>query len=330
MSLPIRPLLARYGSDTVNFLHAPTLRLTIQSVERFGMTMLNSASVASTPQAEAPPGRPAALRFSLGHLTVLGCAPPEMTYLAARAGYDFVSFRTIYMGLPNEPNYALADNREMLRQTRAALAETGLKVHDIELARIADGIDVKSYLPALETSAELGARHVISSVWTADQNYALESLAELCDLAGTVGSTVDLEFVTWSSVTNLQEAICLCRAVNRENCGLMIDTLHFDRSRAALEELDSAPRGWFRFAHVCDAPKEIPTTTEGLIQTGREARLDPGEGGIDIAAILDRLPGMTYSLEIPNLKRVRSIGYPEHARLCLENTKKYLCAHTCS
>jgi hypothetical protein len=70
-----------------------------------------------------------------------------MTYIAARAGYDFVSFRTIYMGLPNEPNYALANNKEMLQQTRAALVETGLKVHDIELARIADGVDVKSYLP---------------------------------------------------------------------------------------------------------------------------------------------------------------------------------------
>ena len=263
-------------------------------------------------------------RVSLGHLTVLGCAPPEMTYIAARAGYDFVSFRTIYMGLPKEPNYALADNRQMLRQTRTALAETGLKVNDIELARIADGVDVKSYLPALETAAELGARHVISSIWTGQRSYALESLAELCDLARTVGLTVDLEFVTWSSVTTLSEAIRVCGAVNRENCGILIDTLHFDRSRAKLEELDSVPRGWFHFAHVCDAPKEIPATTDGVIHTGRAARLDPGDGGIDIAAILDRLPEMPYSLEIPNLERVKAVGYPEHARLCLENTRKYL------
>jgi sugar phosphate isomerase/epimerase len=250
-----------------------------------------------------------------------------MTYIAARAGYDFVSFRTIYMGLPNEPNYALADNKEMLRQTKTALAETGLKAHDIELARIADGVDVKSYLPALETAAELGARHVISSIWTSQRSYALESLAELCDLAKTVGATVDIEFVTWSNITNLSEAIFVCRTVNRENCGIMIDTLHFDRSRARLDELDSVPRGWFHFAHVCDAPKEIPATIDGMIHTGREARLDPGKGGIDIAAILSRLPEMPYSLEIPNLERVKVLGYPEHARLCLENTKKYLCSH---
>ncbi|MED3904758.1 sugar phosphate isomerase/epimerase, partial [Geobacillus thermodenitrificans] len=29
--------------------------------------------------------------FSLAHLTVLGCPPPEMAPIAARAGYDYVS-----------------------------------------------------------------------------------------------------------------------------------------------------------------------------------------------------------------------------------------------
>ena len=42
--------------------------------------------------------------FSLAHLTVLGCAPPEMTYIAARAGYDYVSIRPIYMGLRGDPD----------------------------------------------------------------------------------------------------------------------------------------------------------------------------------------------------------------------------------
>jgi sugar phosphate isomerase/epimerase len=99
-----------------------------------------------------------ALEFSLAHLTVLGCAPPEMVYVAARAGYDYVSIRPIYMGLPGEPNYALADNPEMLRATKRALADTGMKVHDIELARVYDDMHPTKYLPAMEVAAELGAR----------------------------------------------------------------------------------------------------------------------------------------------------------------------------
>ena len=78
--------------------------------------------------------------FSLAHLTVLGCAPPEMTYIAARAGYDYVSIRPIFMGLPGEPDYALADNPQMLKQTKRALASTGVRVHDIELARVYEGL----------------------------------------------------------------------------------------------------------------------------------------------------------------------------------------------
>ncbi|GAF20785.1 hypothetical protein JCM19047_442 [Bacillus sp. JCM 19047] len=83
--------------------------------------------------------------FSLAHLTALECAPPELTYLAAQAGYDFVSIRPIYMGLPNEPNYDLANNKAMFKETKLALQQTGLSVYDIELARINDDIDPLIY-----------------------------------------------------------------------------------------------------------------------------------------------------------------------------------------
>ena len=107
-------------------------------------------------------------QFSLAALTVLGCAPPEMTHIAARAGYDFVSFRLIPLGLPGEADFR-PDDREMIRKTKTALQETGIQLLDIELARIHSEIDPKTYVPAMETAAELGARHVISSAWTTDR-----------------------------------------------------------------------------------------------------------------------------------------------------------------
>ena len=232
-------------------------------------------------------------QFSLAHLTVLGCAPPEMTYIAARAGYDFVSFRTIFFGLPNEPNYALADNREMLRQTKKALDYTGIRLWDIELARIYDGLDPKSYLPAMEIAAKLGGRHVLTSIWTPERNFAIECFGELCDLAKPFGLTMNLEFVTWADVTTLTEAIQILRAVDRDNAGLMVDTLHFHCSRVKLAELDEVPREWFHFAHLCDAPPEIPNTKAELIHTGRDERLYVGEGAIDIVSIAEDVPAET-------------------------------------
>jgi len=250
-----------------------------------------------------------------------------MTYIAARAGYDFVSFRMIYMGLPGEANYDVATNKEMLRQTRTALASTGLKLLDIEVARISDGLDPRKYLPAMEAAAELGGKYVLASPWATDRNFTIDCFGRLCDLARPLGLTVVYEFVTFATGRSLADAVAVLRGAGRPNSGVLVDTLHFSRSRVPLAELDAVPREWFHYAHLCDAPAEIPATNEGLIRTAREERLYPGEGGIDIAAILQRMPQVPYSLEIPHLARVKELGYAEHAFRCLQNARTYLDAH---
>ena len=265
--------------------------------------------------------------YSLAHLTVLGCAPPEMTYVAARAGYDYVSIRPIYMGLPGEPDYSLAENPQMLRQTKAALASTGVRVHDIELARIYDGVHPTKYLPAMEVAAELGAKAVLSSIWGGERDFYLEKFAELCDLAKPFGLSVDLEYVPIAVVRNLAGAVDVLRTVNRGNAGLMVDMHHFHRARDNPAELAALPPGWFHFAHLCDAPAEIPTDRQEMIRILREARLYVGEGGIDVAGILAQMPPCVYSIELPNKARHEELGYAEHAFRCLETLRTYLAAH---
>ncbi|MCM3537331.1 sugar phosphate isomerase/epimerase family protein [Priestia endophytica] len=267
-------------------------------------------------------------RFSLAHLTTLGCTPPEMTYLAARAGYDFVSLRPIYMGLPGEPNYALAENKQMMRETKAALIETGVNLLDIELARICDDVDPKEYVPAMEVAAELGGRHVLSSIWTNDRNLYMERFIELCELAKPFGLTIELEYVPIASVTNLAETLDVLRAANQENAGLMIDIHHFHRAGDKIEDLDAVPREWFRFLHLCDAPAKIPASKEEMIKILREERLYIGEGCIDIASIVERIPEIPYSIELPHNKRAQELGYEEHARRCLQTAKAYFEAYS--
>jgi sugar phosphate isomerase/epimerase len=252
-----------------------------------------------------------------------------MTYIAARAGYDFVSIRPILMGLPGEPNYSLADNPTMLKQTKRALAETGVRLHDIELARIYDDMHPTKYLPAMEVAAELGGRAVLSSIWTENREYAIEKFAEVCDLAKPFGLTVDLEYVPIAGVRTLADAVEVLTTIKRDNAGLMVDTHHFQRAGDKVEDLDKLPREWFHFAHLCDAPAEIPTEREELVRIMREGRLYLGQGGIDVAGILKHMPEMVYSIELPNLAQVREKGYAEHAFRCLETTKDYVKAHVC-
>ena len=113
----------------------------------------------------------------------------------------------------------------------------------------------------------------------------------------------------------------MLRAVDRSNAGLMIDMHHFHRARDNPADLDAVPREWFHFAHLCDAPAEIPTERAEMIRILREARLYVGEGGIDVASILAHIPHCVYSIELPNKERHEEIGYAEHATRCLETLK---------
>lgn len=265
-------------------------------------------------------------QFSLAHLTVLGCSPPEMTYIAARAGYDFVSLRLIPLGVAGE-QVCLPDDKEMIRKTKAALDETGIRLLDLELACIRTDTDPETFVPAMEVAAELGARHVISSAWTkdrTDRDFIVERYAQICDLAKPFGLTVDLEFPTFSRLTNLQEAADIVCEANRPNGGILIDTLYFHFSKVSLDELEALPSDWFHFLHISDATENIPTTREGMIHIARDDRLYVGEGCIDFKTIFDRLPAVPFSIELPNAKRVKELGYEGHARRCLETAKQFL------
>jgi sugar phosphate isomerase/epimerase len=264
-------------------------------------------------------------QFSLAHLTVLGCTPPEMIHIAARAGYDFVSPRLIPMGVAGEAQCQPLD-KAMIQKTRSALDATGIGLLDIELARIVTDVDPQTYVPAMEAAARLGARHVISSAWTkdrTDRDFIVERYAQICDLAAPFGLTVELEFPTFSRLTNLAEAADIVRSANRRNGGLLIDTLYYHFSNISLEELAELPRQWFHFLHINDTVEEIPKTREGMIYIARDERLYIGEGCIDLGAIVQKLPAMPLSIELPNAKRVEELGYEGHARRCLETAKQY-------
>jgi sugar phosphate isomerase/epimerase len=262
-------------------------------------------------------------KYSLAHLTVLRCPPPEMVYLAARAGYDYVSLRPIYMHNPGEPNYELSRNATLLRQTKAALASTGLGVHDIELCRVYPRMDPRDYVPAFEVAADLGARDVISSIWTPDRPYYLEMFEQVCELAAPYGLRVNLEYVPIAEVSTLAMAVDVLTHVGATNAGLMLDMYHVHRTRTDPHDLDGLPREWFTMCHLCDAPARIPDSIEEL----RERRLYVGEGGIDIAGYLNRLPQMVCSIELPNLARITEYGAAEHAARCLESARAYFAQH---
>jgi sugar phosphate isomerase/epimerase len=262
--------------------------------------------------------------LSLAHLTVLSLPPPEMIRVAARTGYRAVGLRLIAVNRES-PGYPLMDDAAMMRETRAALADTGVRLSDIELVQITPEFDVAALEPFIAAGAALGARHILTAPYDSDHARLADRLGAIADLAGRYGLSALLEFFPWTTVPDLAAAAKIVAAASSSNVGILVDTLHFDRSDSSLSDLESIPAKWLAMVHVCDAPAEKPITTEGLLHGARAERLPPGEGGIDIASVLTRMPEHTQiTLEVP-MQRLTGLEGPEAvARRVHDATVRFL------
>lgn len=266
--------------------------------------------------------------FSLAYLTVPGTHPADQVEIAAKCGYEGVSLRPISMKMPGEPDFRLA-NEVIFKNVRAALERTGVRLMDIELARVGDGLDVASYEADFEKAAELGAKYVISSVWTPDREAALRQLETVCDMAARYDLLVNLEFMAFANVRTLEESLEVMDILKRPNLKLMVDTLHAHRAGVTQEMLREIPAERFGFVHLCDGPGFIPPLDHpDMTGVARSRRLYVGEGEIDIAGMLHGIANIPYyAIELPNAVQMEARGKLGHAGRCLETAKKYLAAN---
>ena len=254
------------------------------------------------------------LPISLAQHTVPLWTPPEMIENAARIGYNAVSIRAVAQGVAGEAVFSLSADSALFQKTRARIRDTGVFIHDIDLV----SINEQRNIPALErefaAAAELGVSGVVASVWTPDRALAEDQFAALCALAAPYGMTVHLEFVTWSNIRTVTEAAAFLDQIGADNARILLDMIHFYRSRCTLTELSACDSTLFELVHLCDAPAAIPTAREALIASCRNARLYPGEGAIPIRDILAALPhAKTFSVELPNTAYTEAYGAYGHA-----------------
>jgi sugar phosphate isomerase/epimerase len=262
--------------------------------------------------------------ISLAHLTVLSLPPPQMIEVAARTGYATVGLRLIAV-TDTSPGYPLMTDKAMLRETKAAIARTGVGVLDIEFVKITPDIDVAALEPFIAAGAELGAKHVITAPYDPDLSRLADRLGAIADLARPYGLNAILEFFPWTVVPNLSTAVRVVNAAARPNTGILVDTLHFSRSDSSLAELKALPASMLPFAHVCDAAKDAPSTTEALLHTARSERLPPGDGGLDLKSILACLPSdLPIALEVPMDTLTHAVGPQEVALRCRQAAARLL------
>ena len=116
-------------------------------------------------------------------------------------------------------------------------------------------------------------------------------------------------------VPDLGAAVRIVEAAERPALGILVDTLHFNRSTSTFDELDRISPSRLPFVHVADAPVQASYTTEELLHAGRVERLPPGEGGIDIKRVLSPMPQeIPVALEVPMTAAAAAQGEEAVAR----------------
>jgi sugar phosphate isomerase/epimerase len=263
--------------------------------------------------------------LSLAHLTVLELAPPQVIETAAAASYTHVGIRLL-PATPGGLAYPLMDDPVQLRETRRRLDETGIKLFDLEIVRLGADFDARAYQRFCEVGAELGAHSILVGGDDREPQRLAQSFAALCEVARPYGLHPNIEFMPWTAVPDVGSALRLVEAAGHpSNAGILVDALHWARSASPLEQVAALPRELLHYAQVCDAPAPVPDTVAGLIHDARCERLLPGEGGIDVKALLSVLPSnLPLSVEIPHHVRAPQAGALGWARQACAATLQLL------
>ena len=258
--------------------------------------------------------------YSMAYLTGNGADPVSAVKLAASCGYDLVSFRLLPAG--DEPLADLMGDDRLLRDVKAAMADSGVSMADAEMIRLKPETDLARFDPFLDRIAELAAKHILVAVDDPDEARATDTYGRLCQRVAPYGFSADLEFMPWTGVKTIQDARRMVEAAASPAAAILFDTLHFDRCGSTLDDISAIPADKINYVQLCDALADYDKSDEGLIYVARQARLIPGRGDIDFAPIMKRLPkDVPISIEIPDKPLVEEMGLDAFLRATLEETK---------
>ena len=260
--------------------------------------------------------------ISLASGVVPECGPVE-TILAARdGGFDAV-------GLWVEPANWTA---ETTREARAALADTGMPVLDVEVIWLRPDTRLDDHKRVIGIGAALGAQNVLCVSSHPDAATTIAELAALCHHAEGAAMRVALEFGIFTEVKNLNAAMAILDAVGHPLRALLIDPIHVDRSGTRLAEIAAVPHALLPYAQFCDAPGQRPDPADfaAIIRDAIDLREQCGEGVLPLAALREALPhGIPLSIELRSAALRDAFAHPSlRAAAVAQATRRWLAAHS--
>ena len=238
-------------------------------------------------------------RLSLDHITVTDTTPWQLAEIAAEVGCEGICpFLHSMEVLPAMPAYDLIRDPAALRQTRDALAATGVTVDLLYPFTMAGRTNPQDFAPALETGAALGAPLANILCYDRDPVRRTEKLIELAELAAPFNIALSIEFYPPSQVRTLAQTLEEITRTNRSDIKITADLLHIMRGGEAETSMALLNHPAIAIAQLSDGPATIDP--DKIEQEAGIQRLLPGQGAFNIPAFLNALnPNTPISIEIP-------------------------------
>jgi sugar phosphate isomerase/epimerase len=259
--------------------------------------------------------------FTLGHLTVERLSPPVLVEQAAHAGFKVIGIR-FWDGFTNKETWPMRPGSPMLRETMKGLADTGLKVPEIENIVLQPGTNVADYAPMFEVGAVLGARRVVIGSVVDDESRCTDLFARLCEIARPFNLDIAIEFyLKWHGCASFEQGCRIIRNAGQGNGKLLVDALHLNRSGGTPALLKTVPAEIYASLQICDAPAARPASLDDISVESRFERKLPGQGGLPLEEVLRAWPAdAPLGIEIPMRSLEDSIGSQAFLKQCFDTT----------
>jgi sugar phosphate isomerase/epimerase len=210
-------------------------------------------------------------------------------------------------------------------EVQRRLDDHGMVALDMEVVRMGADLDYGESL--IDAAVELGARNILTVSSFTDSAETADRFAELCQRAAPAGIRVCIEFMRFTRVRTLADAIDIVRRADQPNGGILVDLLHVVRSGTTFDEVAAADPALFPYVQWCDGTAEPRGWERGeVIADALDDRSIPGEGQLAVSEFerlfADEVP---FSLEVRSKALRNAFPDPvERARHLLAKTRMAL------
>lgn len=230
------------------------------------------------------------MKYTIAHLAIKA-SPQETVRVAGLAGFRNVGIRMCGRYVGDDSFVNVINNGPVIAEIKAELAAQDVSLSNVSAFQFYPGLTMSHLESVVDTTAELGASTIVVNSFMEDSAHFADLFARYAECAAGRGIALALEFLPYSQVKSMEDALSITRGSGMSNVGILVDMLHLDRSGGSLASLSQVPRDDIVFAQICDAGRgKSNPSGEDLMTEARTARMPLGAGDLPLFDFMDALP----------------------------------------